>query len=326
MMSCFPGLLTFVNCYNVKWATFVQNYFTLAKVIALLIIIIAGLYWLIAGNTENFSDPWTGTSTSPTYVAKSFYSGLFSYAGWNYLNFVVEELKSPYKNLPRAIVISLPMVTLIYVFANVAYFAVLTQAEILGSDAVAVDFGLKILGWASWIMPLSVALSAFGGLNGGIFASSRLFFVGARRGHLPTALTMVNTQVHTPMPSLLLLGVISLAYLTTTQVYQLIDYTAFIESLFCTFSVAALLWLRYKRPDLERPIKVSLQDGEKFARQNSNSSLSFAGQHRTSGLLPARLSLPRPAADLHLALRDRNGCPDHPLRDSRLHGDHLLGV
>ncbi len=50
----------------------------------------------------------------------------------------------------------------------------------------------------------------------------------------------------------------SLVYLTTTQVYVLINYTAFIESLSVTFSVAALLWLRIKQPNLKRPIKVNL--------------------------------------------------------------------
>lgn len=50
---------------------------------------------------------------------------------------------------------------------------------------------------------------------------------------------------------------LSLAYLTTTQVYSLINYTAFIESLFVTFSIAALLWLRYKKPNLPRPIRVN---------------------------------------------------------------------
>lgn len=50
---------------------------------------------------------------------------------------------------------------------------------------------------------------------------------------------------------------ITLAYLTSTEVTKLINYTAFIEALFTTFSVAALLWLRYKRPNMERPIKVS---------------------------------------------------------------------
>ncbi|RWS03456.1 large neutral amino acids transporter small subunit 2-like protein, partial [Dinothrombium tinctorium] len=107
-------------------------------------------------------------------------------------------------------------------------------------------------------MPLSVALSTFGGLNGGIFASSRLFFVGARMGHLPSALAMVNTKYFTPMSSLLFLGIMSLLYLTTTKVYVLINYTSFIESTFVTLSVSALLWLRFTKPNLARPIKVNI--------------------------------------------------------------------
>lgn len=51
---------------------------------------------------------------------------------------MTEELKDPYKNLPRAIYISLPLVTGIYVLANMAYVAVLTPQQILASDAIAV--------------------------------------------------------------------------------------------------------------------------------------------------------------------------------------------
>lgn len=253
-------LLTFVNCYNVKWATSVQNVFTFAKILALVVIIICGAIHLIQGNTQNLSYPesFEGTQTSPGHISLAFYSGLFSYAGWNYLNFVTEELRDPFRNLPRAIYISLPLVTIIYLLANLAYFSVLTSDEVLTSNAVAVTFGERILGVFSWIMPLSVALSTFGGLNGGIFASSRLFFVGARSGHLPNSLAMINLKYFTPMPSLLFLGFLSLLYLTTTQVYVLINYTAFIESLSVTASVAALLWLRVKQPDLKRPIKVNL--------------------------------------------------------------------
>ena len=53
-------------------------------------------------------------------------------------------------------------------------------------------------------------------------------------------------------------GILSCLYSLVPDVYELINYTAFNESLFVTFCVAGLLWLRYKRPDMVRPIKVSV--------------------------------------------------------------------
>lgn len=251
-------LLTFINCYNVKWATLVQDSLMFAKVIALVIIIIAGVVHLAQGNTGNLQNMFEGTTRNPGLICLSFYSGLFSYAGWNYLNFVTEELKNPFRNLPFAIYISLPMVTIIYLLANVAYFVVLTADEVQSANAVAVTFGEKILGVVSWIMPVSVALSTFGGLNGGIFASSRLFFVGARQGHLPTCLAMINVSHFTPAPSLVFLCLLSLLYLTNTDVFVLITYTAFSEAMFIMLSVGGLLWLRIKQPNTKRPIKVNI--------------------------------------------------------------------
>nr|CAD7588773.1 unnamed protein product [Timema genevievae] len=236
-------LLTVINCYNVKWATRVQDIFMGTKILALVIIILAGVWVLFSGNTDNIQAPMADTTTEPGFIALAFYSGLFSYSGWN---------------LPKAISISMPLVTIIYVFTNIAYFVVLTKDEILSSNAVAVTFGDKLLGVMSWTMPFFVACSTFGALNGAIFASSRLFFVGARNGHLPAAIALINVDKFTPVPSLVFLCIITLVLLIIEDVYVLINYLSFVEALFTLLSVSGLLWLRYKRPDLERPIKVNI--------------------------------------------------------------------
>lgn len=98
------------------------------------------------GHTENFEKPFDNTETDPGKLSIAFYSGIFSYAGWNYLNFMTEELRDPYKNLPRAIYISLPLVTAIYVLANMAYLAVLTPQEMMASNAIAV---VSVFFWPS---------------------------------------------------------------------------------------------------------------------------------------------------------------------------------
>ncbi|XP_059156686.1 large neutral amino acids transporter small subunit 2-like isoform X2 [Physella acuta] len=251
-------LLTFINCTNVAWATRVQDIFTFTKILALVIIIITGIVKIGMGSTENFQNVFEGSTTQPGRIALAFYSGLFSYSGWNYLNFVTEEMKEPYKNLPRAIWISLPLVTVIYILANVAYFAVMTPAEMLASDAVAVTFADRTLGVMSWIMPVFVACSTFGSLNGAIFTSSRLFFVGARHGHLPGFLATITMKHMTPLPALLFGCVTSLIMLSSNDIYALINYASFVETLFIGMSVTGLLILRVTQPHLERPIKVNL--------------------------------------------------------------------
>ena len=196
-------VLTAINCYNVKWVTRVTDIFTGTKVFALMVIFAAGAWYLFQGQTAYLTKPFENSTSSPGHIALAFYSGLFSYSGWNYLNFVTEELKDPYRNLPRAICISIPLVTIIYLFTNIAYFAVLSTDEIKASLAVAVTFGGKIHSVFIWLMPLFVACSTFGSLNGAIFASSRLFFVGARNGHLPAAISLINVKCLTPIPSIL---------------------------------------------------------------------------------------------------------------------------
>lgn len=251
-------LLTYVNCRNVKHVMRVQGFFTATKLLALVIIIVAGIYYLCLGHTANLENAFDRSKTDVGAIAKSFYSGLFSYAGWNYLNFLTEEIHEPYKNLPRALYISMPVVIIVYTLANVAYFVVLGVDQVNDSNAVAVLFADKIFGRVgAVIMPLLIACSTFGAVNGTLFSSSRLFFIGARHGHLPDLLALVNVNYFTPIPAIVCVGSLSVLMLVG-DVIDLLNYAAFVEAASQTLCVGGLLWLRYSRPELERPIKVNI--------------------------------------------------------------------
>ncbi|CAO1368837.1 unnamed protein product [Diamesa serratosioi] len=250
-------LLTATNCISTKLSMKVQDVFTAGKLIALVSIIISGVVAFFINDTNNFTNAWEG-KYQPTDIAKAFYNGLFAFGGWNYLNFVTEELQDPYKNLPRAIYIGMPLVTLIYVLVNFAYFAVIPASEMLASGAIAVTFGDKVFGKLSWLIPIFVALSTFGGVNGVIFTSARLFATGAKEGHLPSLFSLVHVKKQTPIPSLIFSCLVSLIMVMFADVFELINYFSQILWLSVAACVLGLLWMRYTKPDWPRPIKVNL--------------------------------------------------------------------
>ncbi|KAG4072797.1 hypothetical protein HA402_009620, partial [Bradysia odoriphaga] len=88
-------LLTAINCISTKLAMKIQDIFTAAKLLALISIILAGCYYMAVGHLENFDDPWSGKYDAAS-LGFAFYSGLFAFGGWNYLNFVTGELQDPY--------------------------------------------------------------------------------------------------------------------------------------------------------------------------------------------------------------------------------------
>ncbi|XP_076233174.1 b(0,+)-type amino acid transporter 1 isoform X1 [Calliopsis andreniformis] len=254
-------LILLVNCYSVNLATGVQNAFTAAKLIAILVVIAGGSYKLIQGNTQHLKGAFDTADDSTVNIgrlATAFYTGLWAYDGWNNLNYVTEEIKDPSKNLPRSIMIGIPLVTLCYALINVSYLAVMSPSEMIESEAVAVTFGNRILGVMAWLMPLSVAISTFGSANGTLFAAGRLCFAASREGHLLDCLSYVHVRRFTPAPGLIFHSLVAGMMVLSGSIDSLIDFFSFTAWIFYGGAMLALLVMRRTRPNHPRPYKCPL--------------------------------------------------------------------
>nr|XP_053654453.1 b(0,+)-type amino acid transporter 1-like [Cherax quadricarinatus] len=288
-------LITFINSYSVNLATRVQNVFTAAKLVAILIIVVGGMVKLGQGNTQYLATGFQGSTKSFGDIATAFYSGLWAYDGCGLKNRTVNiicgrencvtkasvQLEGimldfkywpltcfnvntscmyyfPCRNLPRAIIIGLPLVTICYLLVNISYLAVMSQDELLASETVAVTFGNRVLGWAAFLMPLAVTLSTFGAANGTAFTSGRLCFVAAREGHMVDVLSYVHAKKLTPSPALLFNAAIALIMVIPSDIGSLIDFFSFTAWIFYGGAMAALIIMRFTMKDAPRPYKVPI--------------------------------------------------------------------
>jgi solute carrier family 7 (L-type amino acid transporter), member 9/15 len=163
-----------------------------------------------------------------------------------------------FRNLPRSIMIAIPLVTLCYALINISYLAAMSPEEMIESEAVAVTFGNRILGLFSWIMPLSVTISTFGSANGTLFAAGRLCFAASREGHLLDILSYVHVRRLTPAPGLIFHSLIASAMVLYGTIDSLIDFFSFTAWIFYGGAMLALIVMRITKPNYPRPYRVPI--------------------------------------------------------------------
>lgn len=251
-------LITFINIFSVKVATKVQIFFTIAKLLAIAIIVAGGIYNMSIGKTQHLATGFKDSVWEFGAIATAFYSCLWSYDGWNQLNLIVEEVKNPYRNVPLAIFIGLPLVTICYIMTNIAFLTLLSPQEVISSPSVGNLYGERLLGPASFIMPLAVAASTFGAANGILFTSSRLCFVASREGHSVDFMSFIDAKRNTPSLALIYNAVLGSILAVCLDIESLIGFFGFAAWTFYGATVAAMIRMRYVAPDAPRPFKCPL--------------------------------------------------------------------
>jgi len=274
-------LISAINMWSVKWSARLQNVLTVAKLVGMAVLIIGGLVSMATNGMGNFQTGFDQLDNlrpfSAAAIAVLAFNGGFAYDGWNQLNFITEEIKDPMKNLPRSIFIGMPLIMVIYTLTAVSYVAILPVAtyDWEGAGQNAADWADVALGstW-SWIIPLCVAFSCFGSLNGTVFTAGRVVYSASREGHFPSVISFVNHRFLTPLPAILWNLVITVIFLLIQQlafddspdayysnpIYVLLDQYMVVAYIAYGAAMLSLIVLRWKKPykDIERPFKVPL--------------------------------------------------------------------
>lgn len=248
------GLFTWVNYRGVKSGAKVQNGFTVAKVMGLLIIVAAALLWG-RHNPAGMGAHQSGITMSSFGVA--LIACLLAYDGWVQLTFVAGEIRNPKRNVVQALSAGTLGVIAIYLIANVAYMRVLTIPQIAASEHVGADAAAAVLsGAGATVVALLIIVSVLGSLNAVFLTSPRVYFAQATDGLFFKKFAEIHPVHGTPGFAILAQAAWSAVLLLTGSYESLVDYAMFGMWLFYGLMVGGVMVLRRTRPDLPRPYRM----------------------------------------------------------------------
>ncbi|MGZ4788936.1 MAG: APC family permease [Terriglobales bacterium] len=277
--------LTVINVFGLRTGAIVQNIFTIAKVAALLGLVVLGL--LIARNPEaiaaNFHNFWANTGSSASFpsvgltgllgvfviVSVAQVGSLFSADAWNNVTFTAGEVKNPSRNLPLSLALGAGTVIALYVAANFVYICVLPLVgdphgssviargiQYATEDRVATAVMQVIFGAAgATIMAVAILISSFGCNNGLILAGARVYYAMAKDGLFFKSAGKLHPKYKTPMWSLAVQCVWTCILCVSGSYGQLLDYIIFAVLVFYILTIIGLFVLRRTQPNAVRPYR-----------------------------------------------------------------------
>ena len=250
-------VVTAVNYFGIRSGVVFQNAFAVARIVALAGLAFAGLFF---GRKAGLSAPaeFLGGPSSLDLSAfgAAVLTVLWAYDGWYALNCTAEEVKNPRRNIPLGLILGTLGVTAIYLILNVVYLAALPMDRVngtlrIGEAAVAQLFGPGV----GRLFGALIALSIFGCLSATIIYGPRVFYAMAKDGLFFKRLADIHPRYRVPGRALLAQAVWSCLLCLSGTFKSLIEYDIFALVFFFAMTGFAVLILRRKRPDIDRPYR-----------------------------------------------------------------------
>lgn len=257
-------IIIFLSIYNfrhVKSGALLQNIFTISKVLALLLLVVLGIYFGMngLGNTSNFEPffPSVITLTTIGVFGAAMTGSLFSADAWNNVTFTAGEVRNPQRNLPLSLFIGTSSVLVLYVLANIAYVYVLGVDKIAHAenDRVGTLLMETIMGeQGKYFMAGMIMISTFGCLNGCILSAARVYYAMAKDNLFFKKAAVLNKN-GSPANSLTMQCIWSCLLCFSGTYGDLLAYIMFAVMIFYILTISGLFVLRIKKPEMHRPYK-----------------------------------------------------------------------
>ena len=184
---------------------------------------------------------------------------IYAFLGYYNVCFIGDEVKDPARTIPRAILLAVVVVGLLYVVMNVTLLGAMSWREVMTSKYIAATVAARSFGpWAGVLVAVLILWTAFASIFALMLANSRVLYAAARDGRFFSVFARVHPRHHFPHVSLLVLG-------TVAAVFTLIPLPTVITSLIIIRSLVqfmgqnvGLMLLRRNRPDLPMPFRMWL--------------------------------------------------------------------
>jgi APA family basic amino acid/polyamine antiporter len=247
------------HALGIKPGAMVLNTITLGKTIVLALLIFGA--FLLTRHSGLTLHPAIPPDLHGLPLLSAFFAGLvpvmFAYGGWQSLNYVAEEVRDPVRNLPRAILIGVAAVIVIYVSANVAYVHVLSAPALAATQTPAADVAERLAGpLGGKVISLLIVASTFGFLNLSLLSAPRVYYAMAADGLFFRSLARLSPRFHAPTLAILLQGFAAALFAVTNRYERLLSYAVFADWLFFGLAGLSLIVFRRTLPDADRPFPV----------------------------------------------------------------------
>ncbi|POH17753.1 APC family permease [Fructilactobacillus sanfranciscensis] len=252
------GIITLLNTFGSKVGGTVQSITLIFKLIPIFLIVVVGL--CMPGHVDVTFIPVAPSNHANLLTAFSggLLATMFAYEGWINIGDIAGEMKSPKKDIPKAVVVGLTFIMIIYVLVNWIFLKNMPIDAIAGNTNTASQVAGKLFGeFGGKLVTIGILVSVFGTINGYTMTGARIPYALAKDDLLPFSKQFKQlNQAAAPYVASLFILVIAIIMIILGSFDILTDMLVFVMWIFNCLLFLSLFILRKREPDLERPYKV----------------------------------------------------------------------